>query len=308
MTEGKIRLGEEIKLRRKAKGWDQSQLARKVGATATTVGRWENAKTTPRPHHIKSLKRELGFTEDDFLQAFGVRTPLPVKNEQYSALSFASAAERLGSFEALDEAQRKIVSEWPLPAEPEEYGTDEKWIELFHLSPESGGVVVHNNDAIVGYWQSLAVCDGMYEKILRGENVNNVISPEDIVILMSPGVYKMYFVDLFLRKFHTNIVTRKLLIQDFLKFLREAAEEGIFFDRIVANITGIDVKRQCEGLGFQHVTYHDVHQYYDRDRSKVAAEIFELVIGPDAERLFSHDSKLSNMYEAKGLLTSKAEG
>ena len=95
--------------------------------------------------------------------------------------------------------------------------------------------------------------------------------------------------------------TRRLLINGFVAFLREAAEEGIFFDRIAANITGVEVKRQCLGLGFRKVTNHQVHRYYDRNGSDVPAEIFELEIGPDAKRLFSHDPKLKELYAEAGM-------
>ena len=306
--ENKKKFGKEIYFRRLAKGWDQYELARRVGSSATTVGRWENAKNIPqRPHYVIGLKRELGFTDDDFLKAFGAQPrSLMRKKDKYSAFSFATAAERLGSFEALDEARAEIEDEWPVPEEPGEYGTKEKWLELLQLSPETGGVVVHHDNKIVGFWECLAVREDTYEAILRGENVNKIISPDDIVILMSPGTYKLYFVALFLRKFHTNIVTRKLLIKDFVAFLCEAAAEGIFFDRIAANITGIGVKQQCQGLGFRKVIDHQVHRYYDRQKSKVPAEVFELAIGPDAKRLFSHDSKLTELYAEHGLFDPEA--
>ena len=303
-NQSRIDFGKKLKGLRKAKGWDQYELARRVGSTATTVGRWENAKTTPRPHNVIGLKRELDLDDSDFLMVFGIQPPSPPKaSDRYSACSFASAQERLGSFEAVDEARGEIEDEWPVPEEEGEYGTDKKWLELLQLSPESGGVVMHLNNEIVGYWESLAVRDDMYDAILRGENVNKEIAPDDIVILMASGTYKMYFVDLFLRKAHTNIVTRRLMTMDFLAFMREAAEAGIFFDRIAANITGVEVKYQCQNLGFRKVTDHQVHRYYDRTGAEVPAEIFELVIGPDAKRLFSFDTELAELYAAQGLFS-----
>ncbi len=306
--ESSKKFGAKIKSTRLAKGWDQHELARKIGSSATQIGRWENAKNIPqRSHYVVGLKRELGLTEDDFLEAFGARLSPPLqRNDEYSAFSFASAAERLGSFEALDKVLEEIEDEWPVPKEPGEYGENENWLELIQLSPESGGVVVHYDDEIVGYWECLAVCDDMYEAILRGENVNKIISPDDIEILMLPGTYKMYFVDLFLREFHISFRTKRLIIKDFVAFLREAAEEGIFFDRIVTNITGINVKKLCQGFGFRKVIDHQVHQYYGLQNVEVPAEIFQLIIGPDAKRLFSYDSKLADLYVAQGLFNPEA--
>lgn len=228
--------------------------------------------------------------------------PLPLRNaDRYDACSFATAADRLGSFQGLVEACRRIESEWPVPQEVEEYGTDENWWKLFQLSSESCGVVMFQGTEVVGFWESLAVHDNTYEAILRGENVNKIIAPDDVVTLLAPGTYKMYFVDLFLQKAHMNIVTRKLMVSSFLAFMTKMAEQGMFFDRIGANITGVEVKRQCQNLGFRKVTDHQVHRYHDRAGMEVPAEIFELLIGPDAKRLFSFDAELAQLYVKKGL-------
>jgi transcriptional regulator with XRE-family HTH domain len=298
--------GEELRSRRLAEGWDQSELARRIGSTATTVGRWENGAVPRRPHYIIALKRELGFTHRDFLKAFAAQASSSKwKNDQYRACSFATAAEKQGSFRAVFETCNEIMDEWPVPEKPGEYGDNEKWLELLQLSPESGGVMFRH-DEIVGYWSCLAVHDDIYQAILRGENVNKRISADDIWILLPRERYKLYFVDLFLRKLHKNIVTRRLLLEDFLAFMREAAEQGIFFDRIVTNVTGIEVKQLCQGLGFRKVIDHQVHQMYDRQKAKLPAEIYELAIGPDAKRLFSHDPKLIELYAAEGLFDPEA--
>lgn len=228
--------------------------------------------------------------------------PLPLRNaDKYDACSFSTAADRLGSFQGLVEACRRIESEWPVPQEEEEYGTDENWRKLFQLSPESCGAVMFQHTEVVGFWESLAVRDDTYEAILRGENVNKIIAPDDVVTLLSPGTYKMYFMNLFLRKAHTNIVTRKLMASSFLASMSRMAQQDIFFNRIVANVTGVKVKRQCQNLGFQKVTDHQVHHYHDRAGVEVPAETFELVIGPDAKRLLLFDSELAGLYIKQGL-------
>jgi len=310
-SEQKVAFGAEIRARRKAKGWNQAVFAGHIGTTPTTVGRWENGRVEPQPDAIGRMISLLGFTEEHLLSAFGVRPPSPQKkSDQYTAFSFATAVDRLGSFERLDEDRGKIEDAWPVPQEPNEYGSDEKWFELLQLSPDSGGVVFHKEDGIVGFWRCLAVFDETYFAILRGENVNQDISRDNIVPLTSHGTYKMYFVDLFLQSKHNNITTRRLLAKDFIAFLREAAAAEIFFDRIVANITGILVRNQCQGLGFRKVIDHSVHKYYDSQGSETPAEIFELKIGPDAKRLFSHDPDvpddpdyrtLANLYAEAGL-------
>lgn len=53
---------EEIKAARKAKGWNQTQLAEKMGTDLGTVSRWERGVTTPRGPSLKLLETLLGPT------------------------------------------------------------------------------------------------------------------------------------------------------------------------------------------------------------------------------------------------------
>jgi transcriptional regulator with XRE-family HTH domain len=107
--------GEQIRSRRLAKGWDQSELARKIGATATTVGRWENGKNIPtKSHYVIALKRELSFSEQDFREAFGVHP------------SSKDGAIRFDRFDAAASDMRSKVSELVETGAP----IDIKWIGL----------------------------------------------------------------------------------------------------------------------------------------------------------------------------------
>jgi transcriptional regulator with XRE-family HTH domain len=42
-------ISEDLKYFRKAKGWTQEELARRLGVTLNTVQRWEMGKTKPSP-------------------------------------------------------------------------------------------------------------------------------------------------------------------------------------------------------------------------------------------------------------------
>lgn len=296
--------GKEIRRRRCAKGWQQDELGRRVSAVSRTVGRWERGERLPKPYNIIGLKRELGFTDSEIQAAFGVQLTAPSPHAtEYSALSFGRASEKLGSIEAVADAMERVESEFPVPHDDEEYGTDEQWLDLMKVSPESGGLITVNDHDVVGYWYCLAVRDDTYEAILRGQNVNKTISSANLEILMIPGTYKMYFVDLFLKTSHLNVTTKQLIVHDFLAFLRQAAIAKIFFDRIAANITGGAIKNLCQGLGFRKVTDHSVHRYVDQNGALVKAEIFELDVTTGAKRLFSLDEDLYKLYAAQGLVS-----
>lgn len=291
------RFAEQLAARRRARGWDQAELGRRISATATTISRWENGHHSPeRPHHIVGLKRELGFTTEDFLEAFGAQPATNLGSDSnYRALSFVTAADLLGSFDRILDEFGRLEEQFPVPMEPGEYGTDTKWPELMHLSPETGGVLFYKDLHVVGYWQCLAVKEETYSNIVNGSNFNESISLDDIVLLMEPGVYKLLFLSLFLAVEHRNFVTRKLLRDDFLNFIRQTAAEDILFDKIIANITGNEVKQICKNLGFHKIIDHPVHKYFHSPEQIGPAEIFELSTSGDS-LLFSQDAFLSERY------------
>lgn len=301
--ENDLTLAEEIAARRKAKGWDQATLGRNVGAAPETVSRWENGNIPDKPWHIEALKRELKLTEDHFLRAFGVKLGSKLRTkDRYKVCSFRTAKDVLGSFEKIDEAFGEIEEgEFPVPAEPGEYGTPEKWLRLLKMFPDSGGVVLFDNKSVVAYWQCFAVNDQTYDGILQGENINKSISEKDIHLLMEPGRYKLFFVSFFIKADHRGFKVRSLLRQDFIDFIRDTSDEGIFFTHIAANITGIEARQICDGFGFQKVIDHPIHRYPIGDDTPEHAEIFELDLSSGAARLFQFDPDLAARYEAEGI-------
>ena len=53
-------MGDLIRQRRRARGWNQVELANALGIDRTYVSRWENDKFAPGPMHAEALARELG--------------------------------------------------------------------------------------------------------------------------------------------------------------------------------------------------------------------------------------------------------
>ena len=54
-------LGETIKIRREERGFDQEELAGKVGVSQQTVSRWEKGQAVPRPQRVAQLADALGL-------------------------------------------------------------------------------------------------------------------------------------------------------------------------------------------------------------------------------------------------------
>lgn len=286
----------------KKRGWSREKAAYELGVDQKTIQRWINDPTEkPSTGSIEALIRVFGFTRPEILLSLGIQIP-PIEStrEKFTALSFGQAADRLGSMNAVVDACNDVASEFPVPAEEDEYGSYEQWLELMEVSPDSGGTIADSDGYAIGYWHAVAVKDKIYRDILSGKNVNKSISADDVEILVDSGEYNLYFVDLFIRRSHANVPTRRMIKDSFLSFMRSAAMAGIFFNKIAANVTGPEVMRLCKGLGFQKVVDHSVHRYIDKGGTIVCAQIFELDMTKDAERLFLHSDDLRRLYSNRG--------
>tara|TARA_R100000655_G_scaffold101623_1_gene146949 strand:+ start:404 stop:1207 length:804 start_codon:yes stop_codon:yes gene_type:complete len=145
---------DQIRKRRLAKGWDQIQLARSMGVNPTTVSRWENGKNVPtKSSHVKALKRELNFSDQDFREAFGVQ---PSSDEAITRFDrFDAAASNMRSkISELIETEMPIDIKWigmtmeygapvivDVASELERYNYLERFsIEIAMIDPEWRGV------------------------------------------------------------------------------------------------------------------------------------------------------------------------
>lgn len=54
-----------IRARRKARGWDQAELADAVGTTQQKISAWEHGKYAPTPYFQARLINTFGLTKDD---------------------------------------------------------------------------------------------------------------------------------------------------------------------------------------------------------------------------------------------------
>lgn len=62
-----LKLSEQIRKRRKAKGLTQSELATKLGVQTTTVSMWETGLRTPNIKTLMRLSEVLNCTLNDLL-------------------------------------------------------------------------------------------------------------------------------------------------------------------------------------------------------------------------------------------------
>jgi transcriptional regulator with XRE-family HTH domain len=60
-------LGRRIVRLRKRRGWQQAELAQRLGVPRSTLGNWERGVHTPSLAALRSLQRELGVSFDELL-------------------------------------------------------------------------------------------------------------------------------------------------------------------------------------------------------------------------------------------------
>lgn len=89
--------GDRIRRLRKAKGWNQEELAKKVGVERKAVSGWENDTQDIEAENLLALANALGVTAE-YLQYGPERT-------------YREAFERIAA--AVDEARRKLPTESP---------------------------------------------------------------------------------------------------------------------------------------------------------------------------------------------------
>lgn len=58
-------LGKKLRSLRKARGWSQNELGRRIGAHVTSISDWERGDNEPSGRHVVSLARELKVNVDE---------------------------------------------------------------------------------------------------------------------------------------------------------------------------------------------------------------------------------------------------
>ena len=89
-------LGEKIRQLRKAKGYSQEQLARKLDITQGAVSQWEKNITTPAAEQLKTLAEIFEITVDSLLSEETQSEPQPTKQPRtHEARILAAGVDRM---------------------------------------------------------------------------------------------------------------------------------------------------------------------------------------------------------------------
>lgn len=258
-------LGTEIERRATVKGWNRETLAFRLGCATRTLARWSTGLTSPRAEHINALKRELDFTEVELNRL------LPAAGG-YLQCVFVEAAQVLGNMRKLYDEIEEIFAQHPLPP-GNDMGSSEKWLSIVEHSAESGFALI-KGQKVRAYWFCIAVKDEVYKNILEGENVNASIVPSDVIPLLAPGSYELYFVDFFVRWGDPRVPAFRGLYKGFIRYMIEQAGENVYFTRIAANLTSPAIQSIAYQLGFKEVCTHQHHTMFGDSGARIAVQNF----------------------------------
>lgn len=255
--ENRKEFGKKIKVLRNAKGWDQFALARRVGSTATTIGRWENAKTVPRPHNVVGLKRELGLTEEDFLKAFGENWGRQNSNATTHSLDGDEYVEAnySGSYQNFVKDLFRSSGDTMATAAPIFWGSVENRAPIFEQSPSTWKVLSHGGK-IVGSWQFVCLKNDAFARAMNRELSDSELTVQDVDFPTLSGNYCAYFTAIFVNRGHDNPGTYSMIFKSIAFTLESFAEEGVFLSDVVTHAVTPAGVNLCEKLGFTHLGRH----------------------------------------------------
>jgi len=175
-------------------------------------------------------------------------------------------------------------------------GDSEKWDALMREFPYCVFLLLDGR-RVCGYWMVLPVTTELYSAGIDGQNINRSISVLDTEEIDTPGIYQLYFVDLFILPEYRGANT--VMLRSFVAFLLGLSRNGIFVRRIFANISSSPAQKTCAKIGFRHVRDHREHLSvkFSEDAKPHPTKIYELDLScSDDIWLWQYDSELAQAY------------
>lgn len=107
--------GERIAAARERKGWNASELARRMDVTPTAVWNWEKMEVLPRSATLRQLAHVLGVSEGYLLGDNDITTTNSARAQNGSEVSSATNSRSVA--EIISDAKRDIARATSVPIE-----------------------------------------------------------------------------------------------------------------------------------------------------------------------------------------------
>ncbi len=132
-------------------------------------------------------------------------------------------------------------------------GSMRQWVKVMHKSMDGSRMLLDSTGSIVGYWHSLALKDKYFDLQKRGLLEDSQIDAESIFPLTKKGIYKLYNMEIALKRALQDTGVVNLLYDSYFDAIEEFAKKGIFFSEVCANAYTKAGEAVCRRCGMEHV-------------------------------------------------------
>ena len=140
----------------------------------------------------------------------------------------------------------------------------EQDVELFKANRENGLVIKDSKTGeVVAYSMLLPVREEIYDHILTGKFIDTALTPDMVLSLDRPGIYRMYFASIVIHPAHRGaslfLTMFDAMVADFVSL----AERGIFGASLAADVVSQDGEKFAKLFGLSEIrkTDHNSHIY-----------------------------------------------
>jgi hypothetical protein len=188
----------------------------------------------------------------------------------------------------------QLWEEFELPPGQIENLGDQNWNEILLEAGDYARVISHNDD-LIGYWFFVPINQDMYRMGREGENINAIITADDIPLTLKPGFYRFYFVDFVIKKSHHRVCL-DLVWDEIEKTLEVMAKKGVYIWKIIAHASTKQAINIASKLNFDIGKPHKHHLMFDKGEV-VPWRVVELNFARDfAQAISSKRAKLIKKY------------
>ncbi|WP_294590272.1 hypothetical protein [uncultured Bacteroides sp.] len=212
-------------------------------------------------------------------------------SDKYSIYDYNDIKKRHWDFEKTVQKLMSIVYETLDPESAESILDAEASVKIMERSCDTWRILVGPNEEIIGHWFFVSLYDQEYEKLLKGELLEEDISYKNINYLDLPGDYKGYFAQIDIMKEYRNARTLQRLIISFLEQLVVLAKQGIFFTDWCADSLSPEGSSLSHSMGLSYVSDNldNGKIYVGKTEEILASPIFKRV--PDLIKLYKNEWK-----------------
>ncbi|WP_300699250.1 hypothetical protein [Bacteroides sp.] len=166
--------------------------------------------------------------------------------------------------------------------------------KIMERSCDTWRILVGPNDKIIGHWFFVSLYDLEYNRLLKGELMEEDITYRNINYLDLPGYYKGYFAQIDIIKEYRNARTLQRLIMSILGQIEFLAKQGIFFTEWCADSLSPEGRSLSHSMGLSYVRQNldGGSVYAGKMECLLAAPIFQRA--PNLVKLYQNEWRKRN--------------